>query len=238
LPNIALSIANLSSKNLLQKLLFQQLYLHYSNLLNKIRELLNPTLQKIGTIFASTGVSANGWSCLSLCALTLAGITYATPSFTADLSSFYLPVIGSSLLLIGGFFDIVDGSVARTTKHLSQKGSFLDSTGDRISESVIFIGIALGNLAEPIWCMVALSLSFLVSYVRAKAESLGVELAGLGVGERAERLLILAIVGLVPIANAMEWAVIIVSLVAGCTVVHRIVATSKKLSQFASRTSI
>jgi archaetidylinositol phosphate synthase len=238
LPNIALSIANLSSKNLLQKLLFQQLYLHYSNLLNKIRELLNPTLEKIGTVFASTGVSANGWSCLSLCALTLAGITYATASFTADLSWFYLPVIGSFLLLIGGFFDIVDGSVARTTKHSSQKGSFLDSTGDRISESVIFIGIALGNLAEPIWCMVALSLSFLVSYVRAKAESLGVELAGLGVGERAERLLILAIVSLVPIANAMEWAVIIVSLVAGCTVVHRIVATSKKLSQFASRTSI
>ena len=142
------------------------------------------------------------------------------------------------LLLIGGFFDIVDGSVARATKHSTQKGSFLDSTGDRISESVIFIGIALGNLAQPIWCMVALSLSFLVSYVRAKAESLGVELAGLGVGERAERLLILAIVSLVPIANAMEWAIIIVALVAGCTVVHRMVATSKKLSQFASRTSI
>ncbi|MFZ0514203.1 MAG: CDP-alcohol phosphatidyltransferase family protein, partial [Candidatus Nitrosopolaris sp.] len=190
------------------------------------------------TVFASTGVSANGWTCLSFCALTLAGIIYATASFTADVSWFYLPVISSFLLLIGGFFDIVDGSVARTTKHLSQKGSFLDSTGDRISESVIFIGIAVGNLAEPIWCMVALSLSLLVSYVRAKAESLGVELAGFGVGERAERLLILAIVGLVPIANAMQWAVIIVSLVAACTVIHRIVVTSKKLSQFASRTSI
>jgi archaetidylinositol phosphate synthase len=211
---------------------------YYSNLLNKIRELLNPTLEKIGTVFATTGVSPNGWSCLSLSALVLAGVIYSTASFTAKLGWFYLPLMGSLLLLIGGFFDLVDGSVARVTKHSSQNGAFLDSTGDRISESVIFIGIALGTLAEPILCMVALALSFLVSYVRAKAESLGVELAGLGVGERAERLLILAIVSLAPIANAMEWAIIIVSLVAGCTVVHRVVITSKKLSQFASRTSI
>ena len=210
---------------------------YYSNLLNKIRELLNPTLEKVGTVFA-TGVSPNGWTCLSLCALVLAGLTYSTASFTANLGWFYLPLMGSLLLLIGGFFDIVDGSVARVTKHSSQKGAFLDSTGDRISESVIFIGIAIGALAEPILCMIALALSFLVSYVRAKAESLGVELSGLGVGERAERLLILAIVSLAPIANAMEWAIIIVSLVAGCTVVHRVVITSKKLSQFASRTSI
>jgi archaetidylinositol phosphate synthase len=211
---------------------------YYSNLLNKIREILNPTLEKMGTVFAITGVSANGWSCLSLSALVLAGVVYSTASFTANLGWFYLPLMGSFLLLIGGFFDIVDGSVARATKHSSRKGAFLDSTGDRISESVIFIGIASGALAQPVWCMIALALSFLVSYVRAKAESLGVELAGVGVGERAERILILAIVSLAPIGNAMEWAVIIVSFVAGCTVVHRVVITTKKLSQFASRTSI
>jgi archaetidylinositol phosphate synthase len=204
-------------------------------MLNKFRDLVNPTLVKVGTVFASTGVSANVWTCLSLSALTLAGVLYATRAFTAGFSWFYLPIITSFLLLIGGFFDIVDGSVARTTKRMSQKGSFLDSTGDRISESVIFIGIAVGNLAEPILCMIALSLSFLVSYVRAKAESLGVNLAGLGVGERAERLLILAIVGLVPIANAMHWAVLLVSIVAGCTVIQRIIITSNKLSQSASR---
>lgn len=225
-------------KNFPQKLLFQQLSnVYYSALLNRVRGLLNPTLEKIGTIFASTGVSANGWTGLSFCALTLAGITYALTSSTA-MSLLDLPVISSFLILIGGFFDIVDGSVARTTKHLSRKGSFLDSTGDRISESIIFIGIAVGNLAEPLWCMIALSLSFLVSYVRTKAESLGVELKGLGVGERAERLLILAIAGLMPIVNAMEWAVIIVSLVAACTLIHRIFVTSKKLSQLSSHTSI
>ncbi|HET7147852.1 MAG TPA: CDP-alcohol phosphatidyltransferase family protein [Candidatus Nitrosopolaris sp.] len=199
---------------------------------------MNPTLEKVGTVFASTGVSANGWTYLSLCALTLAGIVYATRTFTEELSWFYLPVIGSLLLLIGGFFDIIDGSVARSTKQLSPKGSFLDSTADRVSESVIFIGIVVGNLAEPILCMVALSLSLLVSYVRAKAESLGVALAGLGVGERAERLLILAIVSLLPIPNSMKWAVVLVSLVAAFTVTHRMVVTLRKLPQSASRASV
>jgi len=208
---------------------------YYSSLLNKFRGLGNPILTKVGTVFASTGVSANVWTCLSLGALTLSGILYSTKAFTAGFSWFYLPTITSLLLLIGGFFDIVDGSVARTTKRTSQKGSFLDSTGDRISESIIFIGIAVGNLAEPVLCMIALSLSFLVSYVRAKAEALGIDLAGLGVGERAERLLILAIVGLIPVANAIQWAVLLVSIVAGYTAIHRIVETSKKLSQSASR---
>jgi archaetidylinositol phosphate synthase len=196
---------------------------------------VDPTLVKVGTVFASTGVSANVWTCLGLIALTLAGILYATRALTAGFSWFYLPIITSLLLIVGGFFDIVDGSVARTTKRMSQKGSFLDSASDRISESVIFIGIAVGNLAEPVLCMIALTLSFLVSYVRAKAESLGVNLAGLGLGERAERLLILAIVGLLPIANAIHWAVLLVSIVAGGTVIHRIVITSIKLSQSASR---
>jgi archaetidylinositol phosphate synthase len=78
--------------------------------------------------------------------------------------------------------------------------------------------------------MIALSLSFLVSYTRAKAESLQLGLAGLGIGERAERLLLLAIVSLIPVPRAMEWAVISVSIVAACTVIHRIIVTAKKLA--------
>ncbi len=73
-------------------------------------------------------------------------------------------------------------------------------------------------------------MSLLVSYTRARAESLGVELKGIGIGERAERLLIIAIIGMVPLRGAMEWAVIIVSIVAGITLVQRMAATSKRLS--------
>jgi archaetidylinositol phosphate synthase len=205
-------------------------------LLNKIRDILN--LEKVGALFASTGVSANSWTFLSLCALSFAGILYATSTYSSFASLYYVKAISSSLVLIGGFFDMVDGSVARITKQVSPKGSFLDSTIDRISESIIFIGIAIGHLADPVLCLLAMSSSFLVSYVRAKAESLDVQLSGVGVGERAERLLILAAAGFIPISNSIQWGVILVTLVSGFTVIHRAILTSKRLSKPASRTTI
>jgi archaetidylinositol phosphate synthase len=77
--------------------------------------------------------------------------------------------------------------------------------------------------------MLALSLSIIVSYVRARAESLGVELKGIGIGERAERLLIIAIIGMVPVAGAMQWAVVVVSLISGLTLIQRIAVVLKNL---------
>jgi archaetidylinositol phosphate synthase len=200
---------------------------------------LQPTMRKLGLTFASLGVSANFWTTISLATSIAAGVVYAIASSSSStigmevptirFSWLYAAVIGSILLLISGFFDVIDGSVARATKQTSKKGAFLDSSFDKISEAIIFIGIAVGNLANPILCMIALSLSIIVSYVRARAESLGVELKGIGIGERAERLLIIAIIGMVPVIGAMQWAVIVVSVVAGLTLIQRIAVASKKL---------
>jgi archaetidylinositol phosphate synthase len=55
-------------------------------------------------------------------------------------------------------------------------------------------------------------------------------LKGIGIGERAERLLIIAIIGMMPVREAMQWAMIIVSVVAGITLAQRMVVTVKKLS--------
>jgi archaetidylinositol phosphate synthase len=195
-------------------------------------------MRKLGLTFASLGVSANFWTTISLATSIAAGAVYAIASSSSTIgievstirfSWLYASVIGSILLLISGFFDVIDGSVARATKQTSKKGAFLDSSFDKISEAIIFIGIAVGNLANPILCMIALSLSIIVSYVRARAESLGVELKGIGIGERAERLLIIAIIGMVPVIGAMQWAVIVVSVVAGLTLIQRIAVASKKL---------
>ena len=195
-------------------------------------------MRKLGLTFASLGVSANFWTTISLATSIAAGAVYAIASSSTTIgmevstirfSWLYASVIGGILLLISGFFDVIDGSVARATKQTSKKGAFLDSSFDKISEAIIFIGIAAGNLANPILCMIALSLSILVSYVRARAESLGVELKGIGIGERAERLLIIAIMGMVPVIGAMQWAVIVVSVVAGLTLIQRIAVASKKL---------
>jgi archaetidylinositol phosphate synthase len=194
--------------------------------------LLEPTLTRIGATFASTGLSANFWTGLGLAVSVLAAIAYTSNAFVnLDWTPWnFAAVIGGIFLLVSGFFDIVDGSVARITKRISNKGAFLDSVFDKIAEVIIFGGIALGQLADSFWCLVALGLSLLVSYTRARAESLGGKLKGIGIGERAERLLIIAIIGMIPVREAMQWAVIIVSIVAGITLAQRMAVTVRKLS--------
>jgi len=201
-------------------------------LLNKLRELLEPILTKIGTIFASIGLSADFWTGLGLAVSLLAAIAYASNTFLdVDWRPWnFTAVIGGVFLLLSGFFDIVDGSVARITKRISKKGAFLDSIFDKLAEVIIFGSIALGQLADSFWCLVALGMSLLVSYTRARAESLGEKLKGIGIGERAERLLIVALIGMIPVREAMQWAIIIVSIVAGITLAQRVAVTVRRLS--------
>ena len=73
----------------------------------------------------------------------------------------------------------------------------------------------------------AITLSLLVSFTRSRAESLGIKLQGIGIGERAERLLVIAIIGMIP--GLMQYAVMIVIIIAGITVVQRIIFTAKNL---------
>lgn len=202
-------------------------------MLNKLRDSLQPTMERLGASFASTGLSANFWTGLGLAVAFAAGVAYASPYF--GVRGLGLPSLaGGILLLVSGFFDVIDGAVARVTHQASKKGAFLDSSFDKIAEVVIFAGIALGGMAYgnymlPFWSLVALGMSLLVSYSRARAESLGVELKGIGIGERAERLLIVAIIGMLPFEWALQAAVMIVSIVAGITLVQRIAATAKRL---------
>ena len=188
-------------------------------------------MSRLGLIFASLGLSANFWTLLSLVTSTLAGAIYAMPAIIPTISFpwFYASISGSILLLISGFFDIIDGNVARVTRQSSKKGAFLDSSLDKLAEATIFIGIAAGGLADPLLCMIGLALSLMVSYVRARAESLSIELKGIGIGERAERLLIIAVLGLIPIVGIMQWAVIAVSVISGITLIQRITVALKML---------
>ena len=189
-------------------------------MLNNFREGLKPTLQKIGTIFASTGLPANFWTAIGLVFAFASAVIYA-------LHFEYSFIIGGILLLVSGFFDIVDGQVARVTQKMSKKGAFLDSVFDKIAEVAIFLGILIGRYnTEGYVVLLAITLSLLVSYTRARAESLGVQLQGIGIGERAERLLVIAIVGMI---GRLDYAVIIVAIIAGITFVQRIIATARNI---------
>ncbi|MEX2193602.1 MAG: CDP-alcohol phosphatidyltransferase family protein [Nitrosarchaeum sp.] len=190
-------------------------------MLNNLRNTLQPILGKIGKIFASTGLSPNFW--------TLIGLVFALASaLVYGLSLEFGLIIGGILLLVSGFFDMVDGQVARVTGKTSQKGSYLDSMFDKIAEVAIFLGLLIGGYVEPYLVMLAITLSLLVSYARAKSDVLHIKLQGVGIGERAERLLVIAIIGII---GYMEPAVIIVVVIAGITLVQRMIVTAKNIKE-------
>jgi CDP-diacylglycerol---glycerol-3-phosphate 3-phosphatidyltransferase len=109
--------------------------------------------------------------------------------------------IAGALVLLGGIYDILDGYVARQTGHSSVFGSFYDSTLDRISEIVVFLGIfSLYGGGHPDfphpWMVYVVALamagSLMVSYTRARAESLGLD-CKVGLMQRPERVVLIGV---------------------------------------------
>lgn len=99
------------------------------------------------------------------------------------------------LIMLGGVADVFDGRIARARGMVSSFGAFLDSTLDRFSESFSLLGLMVYFAAAPLLVFVtaaAMSGSLLVSYTKARGESLGVQSPG-GLMQRAERLVLLAV---------------------------------------------
>jgi CDP-diacylglycerol--glycerol-3-phosphate 3-phosphatidyltransferase len=108
--------------------------------------------------------------------------------------------VGTLIICVMALSDLFDGTMARISQKGSSKwGSFLDSTIDRITDSAILIGVTIFLIdnQDPLASVVVITLvtGVLVPYIRAKAESLGIECSG-GLAERTERLIIsLAAIG-------------------------------------------
>ena len=189
--------------------------------LNNLRESLRPALEKVGKGFAATGLSPNFWTVVGLVIALASAVVYG-------MGMEFGLIIGGILLLVSGFFDMVDGQVARVTGKTSKKGEYLDSMFDKISEVAIFLGILVGGYAEPYLVLLAITLSLLVSYARAKSDLINIKLQGIGIGERAERLLVIAIVGII---GFMDYAVVIVVIIAGITLIQRMIYTAKNIDE-------
>ena len=189
--------------------------------LNNLRGTLRPALEKVGKGFAATGLSPNFWTVVGLVIALSSAVVYG-------MGVEFGLIIGGILLLVSGFFDMVDGQVARVTGKTSKKGEYLDSMFDKISEVAIFLGILVGGYAEPYVVLLAITLSLLVSYARAKSDLINIKLQGIGIGERAERLLVIAIIGIV---GFMDYAVVIVIIIAGITLIQRMIFTTKNIKE-------
>jgi len=141
----------------------------------------------------------------------------------------YLPA--AITLALSGFLDAVDGAVARRMDGTSRLGAFLDSVFDKLGECFILVAIIYSGIVDVLWGSIALASSILVSYVRHRAEPLGVNLKGVGIGERAERMIILIIASLITpfIEEALNYGIILIAVLASITVAWRIIYAASRL---------
>jgi CDP-diacylglycerol--glycerol-3-phosphate 3-phosphatidyltransferase len=135
----------------------------------------------------------------------------------------------------GSILDILDGALARSHGKLTQFGSFLDSTTDRISEGFVLGAIALvlsrqGHEAALASVFVALVGSFLVSYTRAKAEGLGLS-GAVGLMGRAERIVLVAVA--LPFAGrgSLPYAMYLLAALTAFTVFQRVNHVREQLDE-------
>lgn len=105
-------------------------------------------------------------------------------------------IAGALLILVGVITDCVDGDLARLTNRTSRAGAFLDSVLDRWTDAALIVGLAFSDLDRYAAIgALALAATMLVSYTRARAQSLGVDCPD-GIGARDTRILILVLAAL------------------------------------------
>ncbi|MBW3649512.1 MAG: CDP-alcohol phosphatidyltransferase family protein [Actinobacteria bacterium] len=146
---------------------------------------LEQGVKPAGAALARTGLRADH--------LTVAGLVMATATAVAVASGRLL--LGVVLLALAGIPDLLDGAVAKATGTASSRGAFFDSVADRVTDCLVLGGIgwhlavSRGGLA-PMLPFAVMGASTLISYERARAESLGYSARG-GLMERAERLVLI-----------------------------------------------
>ncbi|MET0771847.1 MAG: CDP-alcohol phosphatidyltransferase family protein [Candidatus Limnocylindrales bacterium] len=155
----------------------------------------------------------------------------------------------------GSAFDMFDGAVARVTGTTSKLGAFLDSTFDRWGEAIVYLGIVIGcsraGFDTGVWlATAAMGAAFMVSYARARAESLGFApgkgMAAVGLAPREVRVVILGIGlvgtgltgGVAPGATGqtiLGGALLVIAVLATITVIQRILFTVKQAASEVDR---
>ena len=170
-------------------------------------------------------------------ALTAAGVTLClvaavlVPFETRHELLYYW--LGASVFVVGSVLDILDGALARAGGRSTVFGAFLDSTTDRVGEGAMLAAIGLvfaraGNDTAVVFTIAAVAGSFLVPYVRARAETLGLR-GDVGLGSRAERVVIIT-GGLVFAPwGGLQWAIYFLAATSWLTVVQRILHVRKQL---------
>lgn len=173
-------------------------------------------LDRIVNGLAATGVHPNVLTGVGLVINLWAAVLFAAGRFPA----------AGGVMLLAGVFDMVDGRVARAQGRVTSFGAFFDSVIDRYSDLVLFLGLlvyyaSVNRFRYAVLVGVAMAGSVMVSYTRARAESL-VPSCKAGFWERPERI-VLMILG--ALGNRMAPVLWLLAIGPNITVIHRIIHT-------------
>ncbi len=196
-------------------------------MLSKIQYLVEGHFQLAAGAFNKAGFTPNTVTAIGFLLTLVTSLLYSIGLGTVWL------VFGAVLaLLVGAYLDAVDGAMARRYHQISKMGGILDSVLDRVSETALYAGLAIGSLVPGWLALWALSASLMVSYVRARVDVEGVKLKGVGLAERPERLLILLFATILTAFSSfsLEFGVSFIALLSTVTVVERLYRTRVVLS--------
>jgi archaetidylinositol phosphate synthase len=195
-----------------------------SNLKKLFEKTVSATVKPLGRL----GVTPNQITVLGIAVALVSAWLYAE----WDGNRLYL-VYGALTILLSGLLDAIDGVLARATGRASRLGGFLDSVADRYSDALVLSGITIGRLCSLHAGFLALTGSLMVSYTRSRAEAEGVEMAGVGFFERAERMMFLAACSVAAYRwpHALNYGVIALAALAHVTVAQRILYFKKRVEK-------
>ena len=147
--------------------------------------------------------------------------------------------LGGMLFVAGSISDILDGALARAASKGTIFGAFLDSTFDRLGEAAVLTAIGLSfmrgsNEVALVATFAAVIGSFLVSYTRARAESLGLR-GDIGFGSRVERVVIIAVGLFFAPWGWLQWPVYLLAAMAWITVLQRMLFVRRQLRELAEQ---
>ncbi len=187
---------------------------------NKIGHRLDPCLIKLFGFLFRKKVNPNLLTLFGFLMMFIGGLLFAS----------YYQRLAGLCLLAAGLFDMLDGAVARNCGRSTRFGSFLDSVIDRYSDMFLMIGIIiyftrLSDINYVIVTCLALMGTILVSYSRAKAETLDLK-CSIGLMERPERIILLTIGILI---GQLKITLILLTILTHFTVMQRIYYTWKAL---------
>ena len=152
-------------------------------MITKIRRQSKKILRPIAKVLVDIHVKANY--------ITITGLIFSLFYFFEMMGKNV--IIALLFLILSALMDAIDGEVARLSNSVSSLGSFLDSTLDRIEDTLDISAFILINFPSFL-VAITVGLSLVISYIRAKAEALGIKMEGRGIIERGERIVFILII--------------------------------------------